>query len=316
MIARRFDPVFSSALRNELEALASHTAGPAPQPVHRRPQLWISVVTALVLVVATLGALQLAGRRTATPAEPAATSTPGTGRIDDLQDITRLLTDPRSPEFVATTLTPLWSGEGAGGGDHVVRFNGPLGVPSVRVYITCSGDATFRVTFGRAFWGGCGPHGMQRADIPIGAHSAAPALHVQVSKGVRYSAIMIATPSTQSADPTVPAAFPYPDVSTVGDGGVVARKRGFGGLEITGRMDRAAHGLAVVVTCEGTGALVIRPGDGSTLGDARHPLCAPHSLRRTTTSIGGDLERLGRMRFRIQPHGEATWTVTFVSSPR
>jgi len=67
MTTREFDPVLSAALRNELEALA--TRGPASRrPALRDPQIWITAVTAVVLVLATIGVLQLTSGRHAVPA--------------------------------------------------------------------------------------------------------------------------------------------------------------------------------------------------------------------------------------------------------
>ena len=138
MTTRQFDPVFSAALRNELEALAERAdAAPAAAPhrPHRAPlrsQVWISVAVALALVVATLGVLRLTA-----PHVPPADHGPAV-----VSPLTRI-TDPRSPGYVARSVATLLNARGTGSGTRT--FDVPGGVTSLTVYLNCSGSAKYEV---------------------------------------------------------------------------------------------------------------------------------------------------------------------------
>ncbi|MBW4042005.1 MAG: hypothetical protein HIU86_07730 [Acidobacteria bacterium] len=180
MTTRRFDPVFSAALRNELEALAdAHDPAAAPAlqrfAALRRPQVWVAVVTAVVLVAATIGVLHL----TSAPTEPA-------GRSRVVDPLTKV-TDPSSPEYVARAVQTLLHISSVGPGGH--DFSVPAGVTSVRVYLNCapSGQSTVDIDGKGRMSGGCSRDSGSTYDMPIkpGTHE------VEVTVGTRTDSTLL-----------------------------------------------------------------------------------------------------------------------------
>ncbi|MGT2426251.1 hypothetical protein [Amnibacterium kyonggiense] len=189
MTIRQFDPVFSAALRNELEAIAD--AGDAPARPHRphrpvraalaRPQVWVSVITAVVLVAATIGVLQIAHRTTLQPAATTAIS-------DPLEQIT----DPSDPEYVGAAPLVLLSTRGTG--STMIGIDVPPGVTSVRPYLRCLPLASFRISLGKGFSTGCDARSADYADIPVVAGRRTLALRIPADTTWRL--VVIVTPST------------------------------------------------------------------------------------------------------------------------
>jgi hypothetical protein len=189
MTTRQFDPVFSAALRDDLEALAEQEhagapAGPTRTPILRRPQVWVSVVTALVLVAATLGLLRLTDR----PPQPA-------DRTPAVVDPLTRITDPGSPYYVARSLTTLLDATGTGSGSRT--FDVPGDVSDMRVYLNCSGSGSAKFGVGidaeGSMSGGCdrdSGNSYSRAVTP-GRHT----VEVGVAKGVVWAITIIRTPS-------------------------------------------------------------------------------------------------------------------------
>jgi hypothetical protein len=186
MTTRQFDPVFSAALRNELEALADtkEEAVRPPSAVRvllSRPQLWVSLVTAIVLVAATVGLLRI----TATPPVPAQTSKV----VDPLSRIT----DPSSPEYVARSVQVLLHVRATGPGAH--DFAVPAGVTSLRTYLNCApaGQSGVGIDGDGKLSGQCSRDTGSTYDLPItaGTHE----VEVTVKKGTHYTLLLMASPA-------------------------------------------------------------------------------------------------------------------------
>jgi hypothetical protein len=128
MTTRQFDPVLSAALRNELEALADRAEDPAPtRPVLARPQVWVTAVTALVLVLATVGVLRLT----------AVEGTPPAGGGGSLVDPLVASGGPSEDETLRDTpVTTLLHRESTGPTTFAVDV--PAGTTWLGVYATCS----------------------------------------------------------------------------------------------------------------------------------------------------------------------------------
>lgn len=190
MTSRQFDPVFSAALRNELEVLAERPerrATPSWTPALRHPQLWVSVVTALVLVAATVGLLRLTDHHA-----PPADRTPAV--VDPLSR----LVDPRSDSYVARSVTTLLDTRGTSAGSRTLDVPGD--VSDMRIYLNCSGSAKFAVEIDTdgAMSGGCDRDSGSSYSMAVshGRHTA----KVTVAKGVAWALTVIRTPA-----PTVSA---------------------------------------------------------------------------------------------------------------
>ncbi len=186
MTTRQFDPVFSAALRNELEALADASQEEITPPhgvraLLHRPQLWVSLVTAVVLIAATVGVLHLTTRPAAVPA--------GHGRVSDpLSQIT----DPKYPDFVARSVLTLLHTSGVGPATSSVTV--PPGVSSVRAYIRCAPATTFRITIAKFVSSRCdatSQGGLGDVPITAGTH----AVVVSVPEAVAWRLVVIATPT-------------------------------------------------------------------------------------------------------------------------
>jgi hypothetical protein len=191
MTTRQFDPVFSAALRNELEALvdAKEETGRPPKAVRvllHRPQLWVSLVTAVVLVAATLGVLQL----TAPPPVPAQSSKV----VDPLSRVT----DPSSPGYVARAVQVLLHVRATGPGAH--DFDVPSGVTSLRVYLNCAptGQSAVDIDGDGKLSGECSRESGSTYDLPVkaGAHE----VEVTIGKRTDYTLLLMTSPA-----PTVSA---------------------------------------------------------------------------------------------------------------
>lgn len=204
MTTRQFDPVFSAALRNELEALADGGA-PVREPRRRslaalaRPQVWISLVTALVLAVATVGVLRLT--------EPPAPVAPAgrAGVVDPLAQIT----DPSYGDYVGPSPRVLLRTSGTGATTTTIDI--PAGVTSVRPYLRCSTSSYYRLAVGKGFATSCERTSGDFADIPVAAGSRT--LDLRIASGVRWRLVVIATPddpSSSAATTTTPDAVVDP----------------------------------------------------------------------------------------------------------
>lgn len=197
-MTRSFDPVLSAALRNELEHLADREAARPARPVLARPQVWISVVTALVLVAATVGVLRLTAPAPV-PAKPAG------GVVDPLSRIT----DPTSPYYVARSVTTLLDTAGRGSG--TVAFDVPGSVREYQLYVNCSrGDVEAEVDGQGAMKGGCvrdsGTNYSQV--ITAGRHTVS----VRVGADVQWALTIIERPG-----PTIAAGDPIDPLTAVRD---------------------------------------------------------------------------------------------------
>lgn len=183
MTARDFDPVFSTALRHELEHLAE-AAGrePAPRPALRRPQVWVTLVTAAVLAAATVGVLRVVQL----PVVPAA---PPPAVVSPLSQIT----DPEDrASYVARAVRVLLDARGIGPGSRRVEV--PADVQEAQVYLGCSPSSPFTVEID----GGGGASSTCAARLG-GSFSGAqkPGAHrvaVTVPKGVAWALTIIAKP--------------------------------------------------------------------------------------------------------------------------
>ncbi len=202
MTARQFDPVFSAALRNELEALADgHEAGPVGRPQRvrvllHRPQLWVSLLTAVVLVAATIGVFRLTGA----PPQPA--STPAV--VDPLSEVTT----PGTSNYVARSVRTLLTVRGTGTGTHDLDV--PAGVTSVRTYLDCAPSGPQSVDIGPdgGSSGDCDrtPGGSFDTPITAGTHEVT----VRVRAGTRYALAIIVSPAPTVA--TGPLIDPFAQV--------------------------------------------------------------------------------------------------------
>jgi len=185
MTTRQFDPVFSAALRNELEALVD-----APKPIPakgllltlRKPQVWISIVTAAVLVAATIGLLQVTHGGESAPA--------GRSRVaDPLTSIT----NPSSSGYVAREVQTLLHVSATGPGAH--DFSVPTGVTSLRVYVNCAptGKSGVGIDGDGKVSGECSRVSGLSYDMPIdpGTHE----VEVTVKKGTDYTLLLMASPA-------------------------------------------------------------------------------------------------------------------------
>ena len=186
MKTRDFDPVLSAALRNELEALADGRGAERGATRHRtpgvrRPQVWITVATAIVLIIATFGALRLSAHDVP-PADP------GSRVVDPLTSATT----PSSPYYVARSVRVVLHARGTGSGTHA--FTVPAGVQDVTLRVNCAPDRTFstRIDGLGDSSGGCSRDGGSSFSGPISA--GAHRLTLQVGAGTAYRLLLIATP--------------------------------------------------------------------------------------------------------------------------
>ncbi|GAA2752205.1 hypothetical protein [Amnibacterium kyonggiense] len=185
MTTRQFDPVFSAALRNELEALAD--VEPAPARPHRpvrtalgKPQLWVSLVTAIALAVVTVGVLRLTHE-----SEPAEES-----RV--IPPLSRV-TDPANPNYVARSVQTLLTVRGTGPGTHA--FDVPASVSGMQVYLDCAPDGHYSLELdsGGLSSGGCDRDVSGNFGIPVtaGTHE----ITVSVPKATEWALLIIAKPA-------------------------------------------------------------------------------------------------------------------------
>jgi hypothetical protein len=149
------------------------------RPLIRRPQLWVTAVTAVILVVATLGVLHLTARPTAVPAHR-----------DTLSDPLAQITDPASGDFVDASPLVLLTTSGIG--SATASMDVPPGVTSVRPYIRCAPLASFRITVGKGFSTGCDARSADFADIPVKA--GRQSISVRIPDDVTWRLVVIATP--------------------------------------------------------------------------------------------------------------------------
>lgn len=186
MTSRQFDPVFSASLRNELEALAERPdalESVGRRPIAARPQVWAVVVTALVLVAATVGLLRIthAAPRPAEPTHPTV--------MDPLSRIT----DATSPYYVARAVRTIVDTRGVGPGARDVQV--PPGVTDVRVYLNCSGSAKYSVGIdGSGAMSGSACNRDSGTNASMGVRPGKHTVTVGVSKGVAWALTVIETP--------------------------------------------------------------------------------------------------------------------------
>ncbi len=192
MNARDFDPVFSAALRNELEARADRASAQQARPFARlrRPQVWITAATALVLLLATVGVL----RAVAPTAQPAG---PGSAVVDPLVSVTT----PDADAYVARAVNVLLHVRGTGSGVH--DFTVPPGVSAMTVFVACSPSHRYSTGLdGGGFSSGtCDREtgGSFGVDIRPGEHS----LRIRLPRSAAYALLAIETPGPTVADGAV-----------------------------------------------------------------------------------------------------------------
>jgi hypothetical protein len=190
MTTRQFDPVFSAALRNELEALADAPAK-GFLPTLRKPQVWISIVTAVVLIAATVGVLQVAHGTQSHPA--------GRSRV---VDPLAAITDPGNGGYVAREVQVLLHVSAKGPGAH--DFSVPSGVTSLRIYLNCAptGHSGVGLDGDGKVSGDCSRESGSAYDLPVtaGTHE----VEVTVKKRTDYTLLLMASPApTVSAGPLI-----------------------------------------------------------------------------------------------------------------
>ena len=191
MTARDFDPVLSAALRNELEARADGAAvAPRPFARLRRPQVWITAVTALALLLATVGVLRLV----APAPQPAS---PGTSLIDPLTSVTR----PDRASYVARAVDVLVHARGTGSGTHT--FDVPAGTGSMSVYVACTGSGEWSTEVdGEGYTASdCSRETGSSGSAPITAGEHTLTVHVRA--GTAYAVLGIRTPGPTIASGSV-----------------------------------------------------------------------------------------------------------------
>lgn len=297
--ARPFDPVFSTALRNELEGLADGPAR-APRSAARRPQLWVALVTAVVLVAATVGVLRL----THPPVQPAA---PRPAVVDPLARIT----DPRSPYYVARVVDVLADAQGVGSAAR--PFDVPKGVSDLRIYLNCSGSAKYTVEIdreggntGSACDGDTGTN-YSEAVLP-GAHRVG----VRVAKGVRWALLIIRTPDPTVStgaliDPATAIADPTDPDSIDGDTTPLGRAYGTGdGVPGTLQVPRGVRRVRVLLVCRTPSAAAQVVIDGRTFSGCMNSIA--HWADLTLTSRTVDLRE-------TVPAG-VRWSLLVVRAPK
>lgn len=184
MTTRQFDPVLSAALRNELESLAdAQEPTPARGFLHtlRKPQVWISIVTAVVLVAATVGVLQVTRPTESQPAERSKV-------VDPL----RWITEPSSSGYVAREVQTLLHVSATGPGVHDLAV--PAGVTGLQVYLNCapSGQSGVGLDGDGKVSGACSRNTGSSYGIPItaGTHE----VEVAIGKRTDYTLLITATP--------------------------------------------------------------------------------------------------------------------------
>lgn len=186
MSTRQFDPVFSAALRNELEALADaevEAEAPPRQFAHalRRPQVWISIVTAVVLVTAAIGVFRVTGAVSPPAATPAV--------LDPLSEVTT----PGSNNYVARSVQVLLRVRGTGTGTYA--FEVPGGVRTARIYLDCApkGAQSVEINDGGGMRGDCDHTLGGSYDTPI--ESGTHEVTVRVGTGTDYALLVIVAPA-------------------------------------------------------------------------------------------------------------------------
>ncbi|WP_375389426.1 hypothetical protein [uncultured Amnibacterium sp.] len=241
MTTRQFDPVLSAALRNELEALADRHEVPAPLRVIHRPQVWVTVATALVLAVATLGVLQTTRGMEAPPGR----SSTGASLQDPLAEIT----DRSSALYIGDSPAPILHARA----DRTRTFAlvVPRGVASVRFYVVCTAGSSWTLQIDARSSGGC--HGSITGYEDVPAAQLRGSATVTVRPGTEYVLLVIPTPTT-----TPPAVSPirlplldFPAHAAPSGEPVIGRARGVTSDRVVGDMTRRAHSLFVVLTCQG-----------------------------------------------------------------
>ena len=179
-MTRSFDPVLSAALRNELEHLADREATrPARPAAAARPQVWITAVTAVLLVVATLGLLRITGGSDGAPAA-ARPGDPLTAAHGPLADA----------ELRGTPVTVLAQGRAIGGSRF--RLSVPEGTTRLTAYATCgpAGSAKLEL-LGFSGSGECAP-ASARAFTLQDPGSGPTELRVDLPSGVAARILVIA----------------------------------------------------------------------------------------------------------------------------
>lgn len=248
MTTRRFDPVFSAALRNELESLAGtqeeQEAPPKPVlPVLRRPQVWISIVTAVVLVAAAIGVFRLTG------AVPQPAQTPAV--VDPLSEVIT----PGSNNYVARSVHTLLTVRGTGTGTHA--FDVPAGVRSVRVYLDCApkGPQSVEISGAGGSSGDCDriPGGSYDSPIESGTHD----ITVRLRKGTDYSLLVMVSPAPTVStgaliDPLAQVRDRRDPDALVGDTRPLLRLRGQqgGSAPVAFTVPMAVSRIRVFLACE------------------------------------------------------------------
>lgn len=310
MKTREFDPVRSAALRHELEALPTARSAPSAAERLRRPQVWVTAVTAVLLLVATIGVLRLTAAHEAAPAQG-----------DRITDPLTRLTDPDDPQYLPNGVETLLHLSGTGPGTYLLDV--PEGTTSVRPLIACSPAADFRITVGRAYWTGCDRTGSPGfADIPVSA--GVQPIAVQIPDGVRWRLAVIVTPEegttywtlrVTDAPDRSPGVTEYPAPEQEEDVPVGVAAGGTG--TTTGRLFAPVDELALVTSCRGSGGLVVTLSNGFRFGTDDSPLPCGASATTSVQSASNDTARGyrgdGRMTYTVRAVGDVRWTATFSS---
>ncbi|MFD1721922.1 hypothetical protein [Amnibacterium endophyticum] len=261
MKTREFDPVRSAALRNELESLP--TARSAPSVAERlcRPQVWVTAVTAILLLAATVGVLQVTAAHEPQPAR--------TGGLDALQQVT----DPDSGAFVARAVHVLLQARGEGLGER--RFEVPSGTGSVRVLLVCASDEHFTIDLSggggapasgaSTLSGGCGRTIGGTGDVPVEAGAHRVAVHTPAD--VRWDLLVIRTPDPTVRtgpviDPLAAVRDPYDPDSLPGDTRPLLQGSGRGSDRVSGPTAPAGVRLRAYLVCSPSSSSTTATIDG------------------------------------------------------